>query len=61
MSHRRSAQDADSARALATGAAIDAVWAPCYIQEVAPIPFLWVLPLTVYLLTFILAFSGGRL
>jgi hypothetical protein len=30
-------------------------------QEVAVIPFLWVLPLTIYLLTFILAFSGGRL
>ena len=29
-------------------------------QEVAVIPFLWVLPLTVYLLTFILAFAGGR-
>jgi hypothetical protein len=29
-------------------------------QEVAVIPFLWVLPLTVYLLTFILTFSGGR-
>lgn len=29
-------------------------------QEVAVIPFLWVLPLSVYLLTFILAFSGGR-
>lgn len=29
-------------------------------QEVAVIPFLWVLPLTVYLLTFILAFSGER-
>jgi MFS family permease len=29
-------------------------------QEVAVIPFLWVLPLTIYLLTFILAFSGGR-
>jgi hypothetical protein len=28
-------------------------------QEVAVIPFLWVLPLTIYLLTFILAFSGG--
>ena len=27
-------------------------------QEVAVIPFLWVLPLTLYLLTFILAFSG---
>ncbi len=27
-------------------------------QEVAVIPFLWVLPLTIYLLTFILAFSG---
>ena len=30
-------------------------------QEVAPIPFLWVLPLSIYLLTFILAFSGARL
>lgn len=30
-------------------------------QEVAVIPFLWVLPLIVYLLTFILAFSGGTL
>jgi hypothetical protein len=30
-------------------------------QEVAPIPFLWVLPLAVYLLTFVLTFSGeGR-
>ncbi len=29
-------------------------------QEVAVIPFLWVLPLTIYLLTFILAFSGER-
>jgi len=29
-------------------------------QEVAVIPFLWVLPLTIYLLTFILAFSGGH-
>jgi MFS family permease len=28
-------------------------------QEVAVKPFLWVLPLTIYLLTFILAFSGG--
>ncbi len=27
-------------------------------QEVAVIPFLWVLPLTIYLLSFILAFSG---
>ncbi len=27
-------------------------------QEVAVIPFLWVLPLTIYLLTFILTFSG---
>ncbi len=27
-------------------------------QEVAVIPFLWILPLTLYLLTFILAFSG---
>jgi hypothetical protein len=30
-------------------------------QEIAVIPFLWVLPLAVYLLTFILAFSGGIL
>jgi hypothetical protein len=30
-------------------------------QEVAVIPFLWVLPLAIYLLTFVLAFSGGRL
>lgn len=29
-------------------------------QEVAVIPFLWVLPLTIYLLSFILAFSGQR-
>jgi hypothetical protein len=29
-------------------------------QEVAVIPFLWVLPLTVYLLSFVLAFSGER-
>lgn len=29
-------------------------------QEVVVVPFLWVLPLTVYLLTFILAFAGGR-
>jgi MFS family permease len=29
-------------------------------QEVAVVPFLWILPLTIYLLSFILAFSGGR-
>ena len=29
-------------------------------QEVAVIPFLWILPLTIYLLSFILAFSGER-
>jgi len=29
-------------------------------QEVAVIPFLWVLPLTMYLLSFILTFSGDR-
>jgi hypothetical protein len=29
-------------------------------QEVAVIPFLWVIPLTVYLLSFVLAFSGER-
>ncbi|HLK64620.1 MAG TPA: fused MFS/spermidine synthase [Bryobacteraceae bacterium] len=28
-------------------------------QEVAPIPFLWVLPLGIYLLSFILCFQGG--
>ena len=30
-------------------------------QEIAVIPFLWVLPLAIYLLTFILAFGGGIL
>jgi spermidine synthase len=29
-------------------------------QEVAVIPFLWIIPLALYLLSFILAFSGGR-
>lgn len=29
-------------------------------QEVAVIPFLWVVPLTIYLLTFILTFAGSR-
>ena len=29
-------------------------------QQVAVIPFLWVLPLAIYLLTFVLAFSGPR-
>jgi hypothetical protein len=29
-------------------------------QEVAVVPLLWVLPLTIYLLTFVLAFSGER-
>lgn len=29
-------------------------------QELAPIPLLWVLPLTVYLLSFVVAFSGER-
>jgi len=29
-------------------------------QEVAVIPFLWILPLTFYLLSFIMTFSGGR-
>ena len=29
-------------------------------QEVAVIPFLWILPLTIYLLSFILTFSGKR-
>jgi MFS family permease len=30
-------------------------------QEVAVIPFLWVLPLALYLLSFIVTFSGGRI
>jgi hypothetical protein len=29
-------------------------------QNVAPIPLLWVLPLSIYLLSFILSFAGGR-
>ena len=29
-------------------------------QEVAVVPFLWILPLAIYLLTFVLAFSGER-
>lgn len=29
-------------------------------QNVAPVPFLWVLPLALYLLSFILCFEGGR-
>lgn len=29
-------------------------------QEVAPIPFLWIMPLTIYLLSFILAFENER-
>jgi hypothetical protein len=29
-------------------------------QEVAVVPFLWILPLTIYLLSFILTFSGDR-
>jgi SAM-dependent methyltransferase len=29
-------------------------------QEVAVIPFLWIIPLTIYLLSFVLAFSGER-
>lgn len=29
-------------------------------QEVAPVPFLWVLPLSIYLLTFILCFESDR-
>lgn len=29
-------------------------------QEVAPVPFLWILPLTLYLLSFILAFENER-
>jgi spermidine synthase len=29
-------------------------------QNIAAIPLLWILPLTIYLLTFVLAFNGGR-
>ena len=29
-------------------------------QEVAPIPFLWVVPLSVYLISFIITFSNDR-
>ena len=29
-------------------------------QEIAPIPFLWVVPLVIYLLSYIIAFSGER-
>jgi len=29
-------------------------------QSIAPIPFLWILPLSLYLLSFILCFSGGK-
>jgi SAM-dependent methyltransferase len=29
-------------------------------QNVAPVPFLWILPLTLYLLSFILCFEGGH-
>ena len=30
-------------------------------QNIAAIPLLWILPLTIYLLTFVLAFNGGKL
>jgi spermidine synthase len=30
-------------------------------QNIAAIPLLWVLPLTIYLLTFVLAFNGGKI
>jgi spermidine synthase len=30
-------------------------------QNIAAIPLLWILPLTIYLLTFVLAFNGGRI
>jgi len=30
-------------------------------QNIAAIPLLWIVPLTVYLLTFVIAFNGGRL
>lgn len=30
-------------------------------QNIAAIPLLWIIPLTIYLLTFVVAFSGGRL
>ncbi|MGC2696051.1 MAG: fused MFS/spermidine synthase [Candidatus Angelobacter sp.] len=30
-------------------------------QNIAAIPLLWIIPLTIYLLTFVIAFNGGRL
>ena len=30
-------------------------------QNIAAIPLLWILPLTIYLLTFVLAFNGGKI
>jgi len=30
-------------------------------QNIAAIPLLWILPLTIYLLTFVMAFSGGKI
>jgi hypothetical protein len=29
-------------------------------QSIAPIPFLWILPLSVYLVSFILCFDGDK-
>jgi hypothetical protein len=47
--------------ALAATASILLLATTNYItQDVAVIPFLWVLPLTIYLLSFVLAFSGER-
>ncbi|HVV45403.1 MAG TPA: fused MFS/spermidine synthase [Bryobacteraceae bacterium] len=49
---------------IALAACASALWmsvAKHLSQEVAPVPFLWVLPLSVYLLSFILCFEGrGR-
>ena len=30
-------------------------------QNIAAIPLLWIVPLTIYLLTFVIAFNGGKL
>ena len=50
-------------RWIALAACASALWmavANHLSQEVAPVPFLWVLPLSLYLLTFIFCFEGRR-
>jgi len=66
LQEKPDAADADEAPArplrwILPAACASALWlaaANHLSQEVAPIPFLWVLPMTVYLLTFVLCFSG---